>query len=436
MNDWNTSSLKGIGEVISGGTPSTLVNAYWHGSIIWITPADLSKITQPFITTSSKKITKEGLANSSANLIPAYNIVMSSRAPIGYFALPTIDFCTNQGCKSIRVNENNDSLFHYYNLTFNVRNILKYGEGTTFAEISKKQLEKVEFSYPLLTQQKKIAKILYTCDTVINQTEQAIKKYQAIKQGMMIDFFTRGIDVNTGKLRPSYEEQPGLYKQSELGWIPKDWELSQFEDVVIPIDGDRGHAYPNQSQLHSEGYCLFLSAKNVTKNGFAFNKNIFISQERDNLMGNGKLDRGDIIITTRGTVGNTAIYDESVIYDHIRINSGMLILRNKVNGKLINKFIETFLLSHIFRKQLDRILSGSAQPQITVKNVNSFNILFPIDISEQEAIVNKITAIDTKLAIERSTLEKYKQIKAGLMQDLLTGKVQVQTDDVANINRK
>lgn len=365
------------------------------------------------------------------------DILLTMEAPLGNVAQIPDDkkYILSQRTVLIKLNQNkilNDYAFYLFSFDNFQKELYKNATGSTVIGIQQKKLLKIELTYPLsIINQKKIAKILSTCDTVISQTEQAIKKYQAIKQGMMTDLFTRGIDVNTGKLRLSYEERPDLYKESELGWIPKDWELSKFEDFVIPIDGDRGHAYPNQSQLHSEGHCLFLSAKNVTKSGFAFNKNIFISHERDNLMGNGKLDRGDIIITTRGTVGNIAMYDDSVTYEHIRINSGMLILRNKVSEKIANQFIKAFLLSHVFSRQLERVLSGSAQPQITVKNVNAIYMLFPVTLVEQESIVNRMIAMDRKIQTEQDTLKKYQQIKAGLMQDLLTGKVEVQTDDVS-----
>jgi len=95
-------------------------------------------------------------------------------------------------------------------------------------------------------------------------------------------------------------------------------------DVQI-IDGDRGKNYPNE--FAGNGYCLFLSAKNVTTAGFSFDSVQFISQERDELLRKGKLQWNDIVLTTRGTVGNVAIYDDSIPYDSIRINSGMVILR-------------------------------------------------------------------------------------------------------------
>jgi len=114
-HSWQEKMVSEIGEVVSGGTPSTQVEAFWNGEVNWITPTDLSKLNYPKIEGSKKKITKLGLSNSSANLIPAKSIVMSSRAPIGYFAIPSIEYSTNQGCKSIILNNDEDVIFHYYN---------------------------------------------------------------------------------------------------------------------------------------------------------------------------------------------------------------------------------------------------------------------------------------------------------------------------------
>ncbi len=93
------------------------------------------------------------------------------------------------------------------------------------------------------------------------------------------------------------------------------------------IDGDRGKAYPNRSQLRPSGFCLFLNAKNVTARGFRFEDCEFIDKETDGLLRKGKLSRGDVVLTTRGTLGNAAFYDAGVPYADVRINSGMVILR-------------------------------------------------------------------------------------------------------------
>ena len=107
-----------------------------------------------------------------------------------------------------------------------------------------------------------------------------------------------------------------------------DWIQNTIEDLDIKvIDGDRGTNYPNGNDFSNEGYCLFLNAKNVTKSGFFFDELSFISIEKDKQLRKGKLIRNDLVVTTRGTVGNIAYFDESVPYEHMRINSGMVIIR-------------------------------------------------------------------------------------------------------------
>ena len=104
------------------------------------------------------------------------------------------------------------------------------------------------------------------------------------------------------------------------------------EASIQLIDGDRGRNYPSQSHfLNNNGFCLFLSAKNVTNNGFEFLDLVFIDKNRDALLRAGKLQRGDIVLTTRGTIGNIALYNDEVPFEHVRINSGMIILRADEN---------------------------------------------------------------------------------------------------------
>lgn len=108
----------------------------------------------------------------------------------------------------------------------------------------------------------------------------------------------------------------------------------QMGDVATIIDGDRGSNYPKQDEFLDNGFCLFLNAGNVTSEGFIFENNSFISEDKDNALRKGKLRRGDIVYTTRGTIGNVAYYKDSVPFENIRINSGMIILR--VNEELID----------------------------------------------------------------------------------------------------
>ena len=107
--------------------------------------------------------------------------------------------------------------------------------------------------------------------------------------------------------------------------------LISFEDAPFEIiDGDRGKNYPKQNEFSDDGHCLFLSAANVTRGGFEFSECQFITEQKDGMLRKGKLQRDDIVLTTRGTIGNVAHFRASVPYERLRINSGMVILRCNV----------------------------------------------------------------------------------------------------------
>ncbi|WP_180382413.1 restriction endonuclease subunit S, partial [Streptococcus pneumoniae] len=147
--------------------------------------------------------------------------------------------------------------------------------------------------------------------------------------------------------------------------------FESIDNLFDIIDGDRGKNYPKSDELFSEEYCLFLNTKNVTKNGFSFDTKQFITKTKDKLLRKGKLERYDIVLTTRGTVGNVAYYDELIKYKHLRINSGMVILRPKIPN-LNQKFI-----IHVLRNNnYSRVISGSAQPQLPITKLKK--ILLPL----------------------------------------------------------
>jgi restriction endonuclease S subunit len=167
------------------------------------------------------------------------------------------------------------------------------------------------------------------------------------------------------------------------------WEVQTFENAPFEIiDGDRGVNYPNGSDFTPEGYCLFLNTKNVRANGFLFDELMFISKEKDELLRKGKLKREDVLLTTRGTVGNTAYYDKSVPYENIRINSGMLIFRPQTQ-LITGKYLYYYLQSENCQNEFKKIISGAAQPQLPIRSLNNAFIHLP-SLTEQEVIVSKI----------------------------------------------
>ena len=194
-----------------------------------------------------------------------------------------------------------------------------------------------------------------------------------------------------------------------------EWVEKKLGEVCDVIDGDRGINYPMSEDFNSKGYCLFLSAKNVTKNGFIFDEMNFISREKDFLMSKGKLIKNDIVLTTRGTVGNFAYFNEYIKFNDIRINSGMVILRCK--EKVDSLFLYKLSSSHKISDYIKKISFGSAQPQLTVKEIKKIKIQTPCR-QEQTKIANFLSAIDEDIDLLESQLAELELQKKGLMQGM------------------
>ena len=182
-----------------------------------------------------------------------------------------------------------------------------------------------------------------------------------------------------------------------------EWKKVKLGDVCQIIDGDRGKNYPKNHEFFGSGYCLFLNTGNVTKEGFSFANNQFITKEKDELLRKGKIQRGDLILTTRGTVGNIAYYTNHIKYENVRINSGMVILRvNKENVDA--SFLYQLVRSKESRTYINSFCTGSAQPQLPIKNLSQICFEIP-SLSTQHRIATILSRYD-------SLIENYqKQIK-------------------------
>lgn len=188
----------------------------------------------------------------------------------------------------------------------------------------------------------------------------------------------------------------------------EEWKEYKLEDTSIEmIDGDRGKNYPKNNDFLSDGYCLFLNAGNVTKDGFSFSDKSFITQEKDDELRKGRLEKYDVVITTRGTVGNVALYDNKVPFEHIRINSGMLILKS---GKdILSEYLYYYLKGKKFQSQISLFVSGSAQPQLPKSTLGKMSISYPNNKDTQNKIVSILKSLDDKIEVNRKINENLEQ---------------------------
>jgi restriction endonuclease S subunit len=192
-----------------------------------------------------------------------------------------------------------------------------------------------------------------------------------------------------------------------------EWRVMNLEEAPLEIiDGDRGTNYPNQDEFSTTGHCLFLNAGNVTTEGFRFSDCAFITPEKDTSLRKGKLVRNDVILTTRGTVGNAAYFDDSVPFDNIRINSGMVILRAQTPA-LQPRYLYLFVRSALFHSQVSALRTGSAQPQLPIRDINRIEIPIP-PLSEQRAIAHILGTLDDKIELNRRMNETLEALARAL----------------------
>jgi len=292
------------------------------------------------------------------------------------------------------------------------KQIGKLAQGSTRYNLSKGYFLKSEVFITTDTkEQKKIADILESVDNSIDSTHKTIEKYKLVKQGMMQDLLTRGLDKN-GKLRPTYEEAPKLYKLSKLGFIPKEWGDVAVLDVATLSSGGT----PSRSnKLFWYGNIPWITTGEVNFNIITDSKEK-ITKLGMNCSAAKLFEKGTILM---------AMYGQGVTRAKCAI-LGIKATTNQACAAICAFDINNMFLYHYLRFSYDnlrRLSNDGSQQNLNSVLIGNFRILKPENPQEQQQIADRLTAIDNKIEAEQTYLEKLQKIKHGLMQDLLTGKV-------------
>jgi len=398
----------------------------WIGLVTTMTKNYVEKGT-PLIRNSDIKdgyITKNKLINLNVNFSNQYknravtigDIVTVHTGDVGTSALIDADLDGAQGFATIntRVDNSiisNQYLVKYYNSAIFKQIAYKVITGDGRDNLNMKDFVHLIIKFPPLPHQRKIARILTTVDNVIETTESAIAKYKAIKQGMMHDLFTRGIDTETGKLRPTKEEAPHLYKNTELGWIPKEWEVERLGNIAtfsqgLQVDVDK------QFKKHRKGLIRFIRIIDYTQNI----KEVRFIQCCDKRY---YVNSDDIVMVRYGIPGLIGRKISGVIAN----NMFKILFDNDIS----NDYAEQYFL---YPSTYDRIQNGNSSttmPAINFEFLSKLLISYP-SIKNQNKIAELLKNLDNKIETEQKQLAKLQKLKQGLMQDLLTGKKEVEPD--------
>lgn len=270
------------------------------------------------------------------------------------------------------------------------KHLEKYFSGATIPHIYFKDYKNEQFDLVSFDEQREIINRLKKIEIIIENLSKNLLLLDELVKARFVEMFGDPV-INSCQ----FPVQP-------------------MTDICDIIDGDRGKNYPKSEEILDDGYCLFLNAKNVTQKGFDFESCNFITREKDDALRNGKLLRGDVVLTTRGTVGNLAFYSKNVPYDNIRINSGMVILR--MNRSILNEiyFIELFKMKLSDIKE--KIASGSAQPQLPISTMNKIVLMIP-PLELQNQFASFVKEIDKSRSRIQKSLEASQELFDSLMQE-------------------
>ncbi|MGV0420906.1 restriction endonuclease subunit S [Corynebacterium guaraldiae] len=282
-HDWPMVRLGDVCEVVSGGTPKTSVEEYWGGEIPWVTPADLSKLKGLEISSGERAITQRGVDKSSAVLLPAGSVVLSSRAPIGYVAIAQVPMTTNQGCKSFIPSSEIDARYLAHYLLSQKDALQSLGTGATFKELSKTRAADIRIPLPPLDEQRRIAAVLDEVGRLSSIQIKKVEGLEALKRVVVEEFL---------KARGDQEVELGTISEIQSG-ITKGRKVSKKSTTsIVP----------------------YLSVSNV-KDGFLQLHPVKEINATNDEISRYQLQRGDIVLTEggdpdklgRGTVWNNEI---------------------------------------------------------------------------------------------------------------------------------
>jgi type I restriction enzyme S subunit len=403
--DWEVRSLGEIASLSSGGTPSRQNSSYWSGDIPWITT---TLIDFNMICEANEFITSQGLENSAARVYNSGTLLMAMYGQgktRGKIAILGIDAAINQACVAIEPVKTIASEYIFFNLAARYEEIRGLSNIGNQENLNVGIIESILLPVPpTLGEQRAIAEVLSDVDALIAALDRLIAKKRAIKQGAMQQLLT-------GQTRlPRFSDRSG-YKQTEVGMIPEDWEVRRLEELCSSIT-DGTHYTP---KYVSDGI-PFYSVENVTANNFTDTK--FISpEEHAKLIKRCKPERGDILLTRIGSLGDTKLINWDVNAS-IYVSLALLKPTREVHAGYLHGYSKS---NQFVRDVEKRSLLNAAPRKINMGNIGNIPIPLP-PLPEQRAIAAVLSDMDAEIAALEARREKTRALKQGMMQELLTGR--------------
>ena len=371
-----------ICRIVSGSTPKTGIPEYWDGNLKWITPAELDDESRT-VNDTKRTITELGAIKTGLTPLPAGTVLLSSRAPIGKVAITGCEMYCNQGFKNLICSDLINNEYLYWFLKGKTQCLKSLGRGATFKEISKTIVADIEINLPDIEEQEKIVNCIKKIDSRLFMLRAEISRLDELIKARFVEMFG-GIDRY----------------------------ISIKDSGLFIADGNYSSKYPRSSEFTSFGV-PFIRANNIKDNTVVDDDMYFISPEKHDELKKGHLLHGDILVTTRGNIGQLGIVPQK--HNNSNINAQIVLLRCR-DTKYLPEYLLFALQTVDVKKQFIRQQTGTALKQLPVKHLEKISFIdAPIELQNQFATF--VAQIDkSKFAVQKS-LEKTQLLFDSLMQE-------------------
>ena len=361
--EWNKCTINDLATVVGGGTPDTTVKSYWGGDIQWFTPSEIGK--NKYVDFSLRTITRDGLDNSSAKLLPLHTILLSSRATVGECSIASNVCTTNQGFQSLIAKQCNID-FLYYLIQTKKKDLIRNACGSTFLEISANEIRKIKVAVPVQNEQEQIAKLLSLIDERIATQNKIIEKLQSLIKGLVDELMTV---LLKGKLYP-------------------------FSSFYIKA-GEGGTPTTSVVEYYTEGTILFIKIEDLSCKYLTNNKD-FITELGMQKSSAWLIPSKSVIYSNGATIGAISINEYPVC-----TKQGILGIVPNTNINV--EYLYLLMSSSYFSKEISRIITEGTMKTAYLKDINHIKCPLP-SMAQQKNITNLTSSIEEKLSIEQELL--------------------------------
>jgi type I restriction enzyme, S subunit len=390
--DWDVVLLDSVAKRGSGHTPDKAHPEYWGGTIKWVSLRDSDRLDRLYIWDTAAKITPAGIANSSATMHPRGTVVLSRDAGVGKAAIMKDDMAVSQHFMAWTCGPSLNNHFLYYWLHYRKSEFERIAMGNTIKTIGLPYFRRLVVPLPTKAEQATIAEALSDADAIIESLEQLLTKKRQIKQGAMQELLTR---------------------RKRLPGFSGEWELKRLGQIS---KSSSGGTPPTSVAAYYDGEIPWVSISDMTKGGKvirATEQNLTIAGLTSSAA--HMFPPGTVLYAMYASIGECSVAG-------VPLCSSQAILGIRPNDTLSSEFLYYFLTS--LRSVVKAMGQQGTQANLNAGIVRRFEIRLP-PLQEQTAIAAILSDMDAELAVLEAKLAKARQLKLGMMQELLTGRIRL-----------